>query len=379
MFEDYQKAVLAFYHEQKKHPDFPELLRKPTTAKIKKLCLKFYDSRFTPEADDIFSMFFDVDKLGTDFRRLIKKADVGDFRPLYNHLLEVTTTTDIKNSDLLAWLINFQYRPSYLYEKLLEEEKEAVSSEGETNSEQIGDASGPAIVEEPVKEEEKPPVPVIVLPVPILDPKVQSNGENSRTNTLNGDNKVKPTTPFKNAIIVGIACLIVATTSIIVWKGYNIRIAKIDDPNAKCMYWKEDHYERIACNETVGGATVINVNEKKLANFRRIMIPDTLTEYSLGKVWYTKINGKHQFFTDSGTHPIDTLRVLSPLTPYILYRYISYQRYFVTRLIWSFGGIILIVFAVLSLRYFRRKYFVKNIDAKVNAGSFTPVGHLHQT
>lgn len=387
MSEDYQEAVLAYYNKRKEEPDFPEVLRKPTTAKIKKLCLKFYNSRYTPEADDVFSMFFDVDKLEANFFRLITKADVGDFRPLYNHLVGVTTTTEMKNSDLLAWLINFRYRPSYLYEKLLEEER--LAKENLIIKEQtIEDISEPgddiAIdndppktnVEEDIKEDD-PPVQVINLPD--VEKEEQTNGGNNTIQTFYDDDKVKPTAPFKKAIIVGIVCLIVAGGSTLFWKHYNIQIAKNNDPNAKCMYWNDDHYERIACNETVDDATVTNVDEKKLANFKRIMIPDTLTKYALGKVWYTKINGKHQFFTDSGTHPVDTIKGLSPLTPYILYRYISYQRYLLIRLIWSFGGIMLFVFIGLSIRYFRRKALVKTIDAKVNTESFTPVGHLHQT
>ena len=375
MPEEYHIAVLAYYNEQKDKADFPQLLRNPTTARIKRLCLKIYDSaRYDPKDNDILSEFFNVDKIDTNFREILSGVRVGVFRALLNHINEETTTTNERNADLLAWLIDFQPRPSFVYYRHLRDGTFSAERTSEGNSGQATDV---------IIENDQPP-----------NTNLEDNGDNKEgTSTQetgtpesdlgevgndgrdigNSDDEIKSPFPIKKSIIVGVIAILVAGGSTLFWKGYNIQIAKINDPNAKCMYWNDDHYERIACNETADGASVIKKDEKKLANFKRIMIPDTLTKCALGKVWYTKINGKHQFFTDSGTHPVDTLRGLSPLTPYILYRYISYQRYLLIRLIWSFGGIMLFVFAGLSIRYFRRKAIVKTIDAKVNTESFTPV------
>lgn len=88
----------------------------------------------------------------------------------------------------------------------------------------------------------------------------------------------------------------------------------------ECMYWDEDHYEEVFCNELIEGKTIIAINnDTKL--LKKINSPDTLTaENALGKVWYDKSNKKVTFFTHYGINP-ENGKTLKPATEYILETY----------------------------------------------------------
>ena len=88
----------------------------------------------------------------------------------------------------------------------------------------------------------------------------------------------------------------------------------------ECMYWDEDHYEEVFCNELIEGKTIIAINnDTKL--LKKINSPDTLTaENALGKVWYDKSNKKVTFFTHYGLNP-ENGKTLKPATEYILETY----------------------------------------------------------
>ena len=88
----------------------------------------------------------------------------------------------------------------------------------------------------------------------------------------------------------------------------------------ECMYWDEDHYEEVFCNEIIEGKTIIAINnDTKL--LKKINSPDTLTaENALGKVWYDKSNKKVTFFTHYGLNP-ENGKTLKPATEYILETY----------------------------------------------------------
>jgi hypothetical protein len=70
-----------------------------------------------------------------------------------------------------------------------------------------------------------------------------------------------------------------------------------------------------------GDTAVIALDVEKLNHLMRITEPDTLTEHSLGKIWYSKINGNVEFFTAEGFHPEYPDRKLRPVTPSILAKY----------------------------------------------------------
>ncbi|KQR72333.1 hypothetical protein [Pedobacter sp. Leaf176] len=308
MPEDYQDAVLAAYKQKQKKEDekLPLFLLRPTAVKLKKACLRKYDA--SEEARDIFSEFFNKDRINTDFSSIISKADEGCFRPLLNHLNGVTARTDEKNTELLAWLIDFQPRPSITYYK-----------------NQFPDRGAPPT----------PPTP------PVPPPK---------------KNQLKVYSIILKTSITFITLFII-TIAYVFWKKNKDKNIREASSTEQCMYWTGLHYEPIACDDKDVTKLKLPLNKEQLASQQKITEPDTLTAHSLGKVWYGKINSKPEFYTDSGTNPQDTTKRLLPLTQYMLHKYVSYDRYRLEVLIWSVS--LLALFGVLAgaaYRYRPKKY-----------------------
>ncbi len=369
MLEEYQDLVLATYRDMKDSGELSFHLLNPTPAKIKRECLKIYNSnRYHSLDDDILSLFFDVDKLKSDFHEILLTVDPDLFRPLINHINEKTVRTDEKNIELLAWLIDFKPRPSLVYYKNLRERTKLVEELGkktvgiETDEiEQNGDKEEADIalntkenensrefktipnlqdLNETIDEAEnknepifKPTTPPIVV-IPIKTGDVKING---------GNTEPPPTIPKKPEYVphfsphyITISCIIllfVGTTSFAYWERRKPTVNTASE-GEKFMYWDGDHYEPIKDEKQNVGSAIIPLNAQKLTRQRKINLPDTLTSYSIGKVWYKGYGKGHEFFTDSGAYPQDLQRVLKPLTNNILTKYTSNDRYLLTRLVW---------------------------------------------
>lgn len=112
------------------------------------------------------------------------------------------------------------------------------------------------------------------------------------------------------------------STLILFVLGFIIFLLMKIPPGNQCMYWAGDHYEAIDCNKQVFGVQSIALDTIKLNHFKKITKPDTMTTYSIGKVWYIKGDGpKPECFTADGMHPLHPGRDLRPLTLTILRKY----------------------------------------------------------
>ena len=87
------------------------------------------------------------------------------------------------------------------------------------------------------------------------------------------------------------------------------------------MFWNGDHYQPVSCNKKMDGAMVYALDSLKTQRFKKITRADTLTNNSLGHVWYSKIDGAVEFYTADGFHPVHTERKLKPMTELILNKY----------------------------------------------------------
>jgi len=296
MPEDYQDIVLAAYKKMRDNGKLHAILPKETTTKLRSACLKVYKSRHDPKDLDILATFFDVDRMDCDIQKKLNESEPDDFRPLWNHITGGTFTTEERNTDLLAWLIGLEPRPRSSY--YLSPDKTI----------KIGE-----------------------VPIDDLFPHSTPPGRG----TKQPDAKEPVYVPKFSQPYITIFCiilLIIGTTSFAVWERWTkIRMPK---PDEKFMYWDEDHYEPIKDRKQNVGAPIIPLNVQTLTRQRKINLPDTLTSYSIGKVWYKGHGKGHEFFTDSGAYPQDLQRVLKPLTNNILTKYTSNDRYMLTRLVW---------------------------------------------
>ncbi|QPH37839.1 hypothetical protein [Pedobacter endophyticus] len=296
MLEDYQDAVLAAYKKKKDSGQLSITLSNPTTANLKQECLNTHNRSPEPKDVDALATFFDLDKIGTEFSRSISNADPGAFRPLLNHLNGETGKTNIRNSELLAWLIDFELRPSTRYYNALREfagaEKRKESDRSDTSLPRTAEGG------------DKP-----AAPTTIPSPK-----------TTVGISK-------KIVIILCIAILIVARVVIYFWDS-KVNQIRMPLPDEKCMYWTGSHYEPVKCNTYIAGATIVPLDIERLKNQRKIPAVEPVSKTQLKRAWYAKVDGEPELYSDSGVHPIDTTKKLRPLSQYMINKYDLDERFF---------------------------------------------------
>ncbi|MCF3110243.1 hypothetical protein LL912_15775 [Niabella sp. CC-SYL272] len=313
--------------------------------------------------------------------KAIKKCETDKFKPLRNFLKKETESTDDKNIELLAWLIDFKERP-YDYSKnynvdnlepipvQVEEhigdgENEAISSDGagpegeqpkttDTEFVQIGfgAAEDPVVPTKPEpaasggagkndKEKEtqaiaegpdqsEAPAGVAGTTAEPADPVGGENVEELLMGMVKPMQEVRrPVSVFKRGLAV-LAITLLAVAGFWFYRGGKkepepIPMGQGLPANNACMYWTGDHYEQIPCRGTTGDTLVEPLDPEKIRSFKKITRPDTITRQSKGSVWYVKINkGKDiEFYTSDGFHPIDRQLRLKPVTDYIIEKHIQ--------------------------------------------------------
>jgi len=306
MFDDYKESVLKAFTEIKKDGLLPSALVDPTSSKLKKECLDFFMVRYTPKDQEVFKSIFGRRNSAEEYYLNIKTSNADKFKPLRNFLKGETDSTHERNIELLAWLINFQPRPyqsedAYLVSVSPRKKKES----GEVEKGDLSNVDHKEILkkeevtfntEEQLLDQEKKEETVITVDEPHV--------------TTSELHRIIPKKYYKT-----VGALIAALVSIIsAYFYYNAS-------DKKCMYWTGDKYVAIDCNTRIPNAIILDLDTRKVAHFKRITRPDTLTKKDIGHVWRSKKNGKVLFFTDSGNNPTDTSIRLLPLTSYMLERW----------------------------------------------------------
>lgn len=270
MFEDYRQAVLRDYQQKKVANRLHGDLAYPTAAKLQKECLRVFESRFIKKDTNTLGTNFGPQAEAAAYRLAIKKYPVDKLKPLATWLKGETNTRDENKVELLAWLTDFEPRP---YQADHDYTTEAASSVVKPSI-----AREATIAAKPVAESEK-----------------------------RSANNLKKWTPWLAGLLVALATIYFA-----------VRPPGLTGKE-QCMYWAGDHYQPAACNEKVEGLVALDL--QKTAHFKKID-RNQLSYESLGKVWYVKIGGIIEFYTDSGFHPTHPEKRLLPLTSYILNKYI---------------------------------------------------------
>ncbi|MFD2584919.1 hypothetical protein ACFSR6_20650 [Pedobacter vanadiisoli] len=370
MPEEYRKVVFDAYQKKKREGNLSSNLLDPTPGNIREECLIIYRERErTPKDDEIFKQFFKGVDRDKGYLTVLENSLAEKFKQMPKILKGGVPNYGLRYAELLAWLIDFQPRPSTSYYTSFYKDKPSDLEEviGTTNvkigkpfttitsgnddgkqnpeNEKINKDREENKQGEIIKDEKerigKPTTPPIVI-IPVKTDDVKING---------GNIEQPPIIPPKPEYVprfspryITISCIIllfVGTTSFAVWERLptSIRMPHADE---KFMYWDEDHYEPVKDDKQNVGAPIIPLNVQTLTEQRKINLPDTLTSYSIGKVWYKGFMKDHEFFTSAGAYPMDTTRVLKKLTPTILAKYISNNRYLKNRLIGLLYAIIFI-------------------------------------
>lgn len=310
---DYIKLLVEAYNKKRANNDLSLLLAQSTPAKIRQACLHVYkeqyDRKQIPKKDErVLTDFFGPAEHGKKFMELIEDFETDKFRPLDNYLKRPTEKkTDERNLELLAWLIDFKHR-SYSYDK------EFQLSEAEVAFINNGTESVPGEKDLPVKE-----APPAILSTKET-PEVAGEHKEEFPDALDPVPKNNTNKKFKRALII--LMLIICTGGIYaVWQqtqGGQI----MGSANMACMYWAYDHYEQVPCNMVKKGRIILPLNEEKRKNFRRILRQDTITELSVGKVYYIKDSNIIKYYTEGGSYPEDLTRNLRVLSDHIFDKYL---------------------------------------------------------
>jgi hypothetical protein len=321
MFPDYKNLILEDYHRKKEQNKLPLSLVILSPAKLRDECFKICEGRYDSRDLRTLRDFFGVGNGKVEFLRLIDQVDVDKLRPLINFLNGETASTNEKNIELLAWLIDFQPRPFELgrkYERMEEGEKE----EG-------GMEEGGMEVETKETRDGK-----------------QETGENGgmdkggmeegRMEHASAALSLASTAPLEPAGLVPrkkpglLKWLIPGVIAVVAVSGFSIMKLRDKPPvieqlpalATSCMYWTGEQYKAIPCNTRTGNATVIALDTFQLNNFKKVMQPDSITLKSTGKLWYLKRNKSLEIFTAPGNHPEELNKQLKPLSAYMIKKYI---------------------------------------------------------
>lgn len=111
MLEDYKKAVIFDYHQKKVKGLLSLNLSHPTPAKLREESLLVLKKRPQIKDEKIISDFYKLGVISSDSISSIERFDPERLKPLDNYLKGKTVSTEPRNIELLAWLIDFEPRP----------------------------------------------------------------------------------------------------------------------------------------------------------------------------------------------------------------------------------------------------------------------------
>ncbi len=280
LYIDYKSKVLLKYKTARQAKNLPPFLMQPTPANLRSECVHVCQERFDKKDQEILRTFFGPHDTQRAYINTIANFDVDKFRPLLNFITEKTSDTELKNIELLAWLVDFKPRPfdsSY-------KEPDIETSSGETeniNDNIVTNTQGTEVVEtKPVE-------------VDTGNKEVQKSGHKH------------------HVFITGLVLFIISIAGYWIYENTD-----------HCMYWADDHYEAVSCNQQINNALIIPADNLRLRYFKKITRPDTISIKALGHIWYSKINNDIEFFTSDGHHPVQLQYQLKPLTKYMIEKHI---------------------------------------------------------
>ncbi|WP_316799018.1 hypothetical protein [Pedobacter frigidisoli] len=337
MTEEYQALVLATYKKMKETKELNSDLS--TRAKFRKECLKVFNERYHPKDDDIFAEFFDVDKMGANFHLLLKRSVADDFKAVHNHIVgnNKTDNTDLKNTELLAWLIDFQPRPSTTYYKSFYQ-KEDVDVIPDLNEESAEKQEESTSVDTKAESEDS----------------TEENDGEKKTGKPSND-PVTPLTDYRLIfILIIIILLAIGKLSFYIWEQ-EVLVKREPKPSEKCMYWTGYDYEPISCDKTADNSIIIPLDLNRMKSMKKLPFFTKVTKRDIGRLWWGKIDGRPEYFTDSGIHPVDTTKRLLPLSAYMVAKYETEKNLIIDLLTWIYYITIGVLCGLLILLFSKRR------------------------
>jgi hypothetical protein len=335
--DNYGRLVLEDYYQKRAAGSLGPGLMQLTPAGLRDECLQAYRDRFLEKDENAIKGFFVAGNKPKTLSEIIEQYDLGKFKVIINYLNSGgTIKTKGKNVFMLAWLIDFKDRPYEYGKKYGPALAEVLARKGRLTQraypatdndkgDSVPTATGDITIE---KLDEEGDELVTAVPeetamagslVKIAVPKIFAG---KRTEFKRDKSEFS----IRQTLMVSALLLSLGISGYWIWERKDVTKEKLGAGNADCMYWADDHFQPISCNQKISNTIVLPLDSVKIRSFKKITRPDTITNNAKGYVWYSKINKEIEFFTADGEHPVDTGRRLHPITDYMINKYIVPER-----------------------------------------------------
>lgn len=333
--DNYGRLVLEDYYQKRDNGSLGAGLMELTPAGLRDECLRAYRERYLEKDEKAIKDFFVAGSKSKTLLEIIEQYGLGKFKAIINYLnSDGAIKTKAKNVFLLAWLIDFEDRPYVYGRKYGDVLAEVLARKGN-----LAYSGNPA--SEPDKEnrilsvDEEFVIPEILkddvdndeLAAAVSEEttKAGSAVENTVPGIFAGGRaefkRLKRKFPIRQTLTLCTLVLFLGIGGYWWWVTQSRNNLPFE--HGGCMYWAEDHYQPIPCNQKVPNTLVVALDTVKVKTFRKITLPDTITNRAKGYVWYSKIDNKYEFFTADGQHPVVFGRRLKPITDYIIDKHIK--------------------------------------------------------
>lgn len=290
-FKDYKNAIRKEYEIVKKE-EVSGILANPSPAQMRTLCLIIFDKGISGKDEAVFRLFFET-KENETLKKSIENCVIEKFKPIISFLKGERNSESSIRIEVAAILLNFKPRP---YTVFSDEER----SDGNIYG---------VVVTNTVEVVEK-------------DSEVNNEVTKNNFNDLGSSTQVKSYWEKRSSKkkFVILALLIMSIFLV----GYTSKQLFFSE---NCMQWNGDHYEKVFCEEKVQGIGSFNkpsIFDGSQFNLQKIEVCDTTTFFIGDKpvVWYCKVDGKPEYFTSHGCHPV-TGKPLKPISNYIINKYVG--------------------------------------------------------
>ncbi len=279
MFPDYQDQVLSTYQKKRADGNLSFNLLHPTPARLREECLVVLRDRYLKKDDKVIKAFFELQQQEADYEMNIRRFDTDKLKPLVKFIRGETTTTEVKNIELLAWLIDYEPRP-YRFDP-----------------------------QEVLAAENQPSVPPFTFVKAPELPETISAALPAR----------QKSSFYKSSTFVWIllSAVGIGITGYWLWQEHY----------KGCAIWTGIQYQSTTCSQDEENTNVVVVDRERLNSFKLISRPDTLTSAAIGRVWYFKRNDSLEVYTAGGYHPLHSERRLKKLTAYMYNKYVPRKVY----------------------------------------------------
>jgi hypothetical protein len=286
-FTRYKEALKARY-EGIKNETHSNFLLHPTWAGLRNLCIQIYRDNDDKNDKKTFELFFEFKLEVNTKQKIIDQTN--KFRPLVTFLRNETELSDIIGADLIAVLLDYEFRP---YNRFINLKEEEIATSKAIEYPEEEEANTNTLEEEDVEMDR------------LKDSAIPFKPENELTS-----NEKLPV--IKEGEItkwdeILRALLLVCIIAVLGFLSYSTFF-----PDKQCLQWQDDHFEIISCDNLKVGEGGIEPYSEGRARLRKI-IPNKETKPFINakpNLWYGRgTNGKTEYFNAPGPHPLTNIEL----------------------------------------------------------------------